>query len=220
MRDILRQTGVSDTAQRGVWQIACHYVNVFFFSHHTIKIHLHAVAAARVRAKHTGLCVFVVLSGLHVWIWGWCMAQPCLLPGCHPHLLFSRKMSFTISVTGTVFLPEMSPLGNSFVFIWLDVRGICLPDAAYMIDKAIYPNTGREASQTQTHTSTHFNACAHTHTHTFRDFFTHACRHNTLFLLLTWNHLRSRSTKMFCSLLFLPVCSLQLSHIRFKTAST
>lgn len=144
-----------------------------FFSHHTIKIHLHAVAAARVRAKHTCLCVFVVLSGLHVWIWGWCMAQPCLLPGCHPHLLFSRKMSFTISVTGTVFLPEMSPLGNSFVFIWLDVRGICLPDAAYMIDKAIYPNTGRKASQTQTHTSTHFNACAHTHTHIQR--FLHSC---------------------------------------------
>ena len=165
MRDILRQTGVSDTAQRGVWQIVCHYVNVFFF-HITLSRFISMLLLQRVRAKHTGLCVFVVLSELHVWIWGWCMAQPCLLRGCHPHLLFSRKMSFTISVTGTVFLPEMSPLGNSFVFIWLDVRGICLPDAAYMIDTAIYPNTGREASQTQTHTSLHFNACAHTHTHT------------------------------------------------------
>ena len=57
----------------------------------------------------------------------------------------------------------MSPLGNSFVFIWLDVRGICLPDTAYMIDKAIYPNTGREASQMQTHMSKHFNVCTHTH---------------------------------------------------------
>ncbi len=30
-RDILRQTGVIDTKQRGVWRIACHYVNAFFY---------------------------------------------------------------------------------------------------------------------------------------------------------------------------------------------
>lgn len=41
---------------------------------------------------------------------------------------YTRQMSFTISVTGTPSPHETSPLGNSFVFIWLDVRGICLAD--------------------------------------------------------------------------------------------
>lgn len=87
------------------------------------KIHFHAVASAHLSSVDMQGCAFMWLFLMH-----------------------DRSLLYVLAVTHTscrgpydvlhdkcnrdTLSHEMSSLGTSFVFIWLDVRGICLPDLA------------------------------------------------------------------------------------------
>lgn len=98
----------------------------------------------------------------HIWIRAHCKVQPCLPSDCHPHPLFSHKMSFTLGVTGTLFPLKWLLWGAYLCSSSLTWGGSVCWAQPCLIDRAIYPNTGREVLEnTHIHIETHWDICFH-----------------------------------------------------------
>lgn len=149
---------------------------MFFFFFFTLQykdeINLHTALCLKVHC--ISLYIFVILCTLCVWIWQWCMVQQGWLSGCSQHLAVTCKMSFMISVTGTLFPLKFLLWGPHLCSSGLTRGESVCQTWPNMIGRAIYPNTGREASQTHIHT--HTCIPTDTNTNTYFPRFARSCK--------------------------------------------